>query len=178
MKLKKQLIVVFTAIIAYIISLIPLHIYSFYLTIGFIPMVIIGIRFGIKSSILSSLLWGILTIITGRAEILTPTQGFIEYIIAFSFGGLCGLYSPNNNYYIQFKTIFKCLSMGVIARYIWHFIAGVIFWQTFMPKSINPYLYSAITNCCSAVLTIIVDSLILYIIYKKYPKIFHTKKHS
>ena len=169
--LKKQMFTIFSAIIAYIISLIPLHLTSFYLTIGFIPIVILGVNYGAKYSLTASLLWGFLTIITGQAETLTTWQVFIEYIIAFTCGGLCGIYNFRNHKKTK-STLIISLSIGVICRYFWHFIAGVMFWKQFMPAKINPYLYSFITNSLSALLTIIADGLVLILIYKFQPTLF------
>lgn len=175
--IRTQINIIISTVIAYIISLIPLQIAtSFYITLGFIPILVLGLKFGFKASLEASFLWGVLTLITGQAQILSFSQGFIEYIIAFTFGGLCGLYNLNKHP-LSLKTIFISLFIGIFARYFWHFIAGFIFWKQYMPSNFNPYLYSLITNTTSAILSFIIDFIILALIYKIQPKLFYQTKY-
>ena len=164
--LHKKLYMIFTALLAYILSLLPLHLSSFYLTIGLIPIVILGLNFGVKASLIASLTWGILTLLTGQAEILTPTQAFLEYIVAFTCGGLGGLYNFRKHPH-SFTTVFNSLVIATTARYFWHFVAGVIFWRQFMPAHFNPYIYSLLTNGGSCLLTILIDGFILWFLFKQ-----------
>ncbi len=79
----------------------------------------------------------------------------IEYIFAFSAIGLAGLFAGKVQEHL--KTAYPKLlhvaayaSLGTIigsfARYIFHYIAGIIFWGQYAPEGQSPALYSLAVN--------------------------------
>ena len=172
-KLHIMMETVLMAVLAFILSFIPIKTTNFDIAIGLVPIILLGLRHGVLPSSTAGLIWGLLDLISGKASILNPWQGFIEYIIAFAFAGLCGVFAnkmaktPHPNLIIIAAT-----ATGVIARYLWHFIAGGIFWGAFAPKTINPWIFSFISNGLSALATIIVVSLVLILMHRYAAKLF------
>ena len=66
---------------------------SISISFAMVPIFIIAFRRGFLAATISGFLWGVLQIATGDAWILTPTQAFIEYFIAFTCIGFAGLFS-------------------------------------------------------------------------------------
>lgn len=165
--------VVLMAVLAFILSFIPIKTTNFDVAIGLIPIILLSLKRGVVPGVAAGFIWGLLDLISGKASILNPWQAIIEYLIAFAFAGLAGLWSrqfhrtTHPNYLIILST-----TTGVLARYFWHFIAGGIFWGSFAPKNFNPWLFSLIMNGASAIATIIVVSLILIIVYRYTKKLF------
>lgn len=149
------------ATIAYILDLItqPMAIGPWIsLSFKMVPIFILSFRWGPKYGALGGFLWGLLQVVTGQASgsWLTLTQGFLEYFVAFSFIGLSGFVKPQLDQAIKRKKKGKTLTwisfgvlIGSLARYLIHFIAGVIFWASYAPSGQSAYLYSLIVNSSS-----------------------------
>lgn len=54
------------------------------------------------------------------------------------------------------------LAIGV--RYLWHFIAGVIFWGSYAPKGMSAIWYSFTVNGTAGLFTLLVTLLALLLI--------------
>src|SRR5699024_310516 len=96
-------------------------------SLAMVPIFIIAFRWGFLASFVAGFLWGILQIVLGVAWILTPTQAFIEYFIAFAFIGFAGLFAGlvKRNLQQNLKTraslwIVIGVFVGGAARYFWH----------------------------------------------------------
>lgn len=172
-KLHIMMETVFMAVLAFILSFIPIKTTNFDIAIGLIPIILLGLRRGVLPASTAGLIWGLLDLISGKASILNPWQGFIEYIIAFAFAGACGIFAKKmaHTSHPNF-IIISATTTGVVARYIWHFIAGGIFWGSFAPKTINPWIFSFISNGLSALATIVVVSLVLILMHRYATKLF------
>lgn len=176
-KLVCSIEVVFCAVIAYVLSLIPLQFGIIDISLGMIPMVILGLRRGFIPALSSGFVWGLMKIVIGSAQILSFSQGFIEYILAFTFAGFTGLF------YKQFikgnhpvRVIILSATVGTFARFFWHFIAGFVFWGQYAPKNFPAVLYSLVVNGGSALITAIVACIFCVLIYKLQPKLFSASK--
>lgn len=145
----------FMAAFAMLLDLLPSIQLSPFISISFamVPIFIVSLRWGMKAGLLSGFLWGLLQVATGDFYFLTVTQFLIEYFIAFACIGFAGLLYPL--VYAAFEKnqttkasgwIIVAVLVGSLARYFWHFIAGVIFWGSFAPKGMSPVIYSLVVN--------------------------------
>lgn len=148
------------------------------ITIKMLPIVIVALRWGTGAGLTSGLLWGVLQILVGKAEIVSLPQAIIEYLLAFAAIGMAGLFArplqtelskekPNKaklGLWAGLATI-----VGSICRYFLHFIAGIVFWGQYAPAGQSPALYSFLLNgkgFLSETLTCIIVMLILIPSYK------------
>lgn len=143
------------ASLAFILDLLPSIRLSPSISISFamVPILILAFRWGVRVSLISGFIWGVLQIVLGDAYILTPLQAFIEYFMAFAFVGFAGLFYKviQSNVKIGKKKkalfwIVMATLVGSTARYFWHFVAGFIFWGEYAPEDMNVVLFSFITN--------------------------------
>ncbi len=90
--------IAFMAALAFIISLIPNTVYGWIIVeIACIPILILSFRRGLTAGLVGGLIWGILSMITGHAYILTLSQAFLEYLIAPVFTWNCWTFPPKNS---------------------------------------------------------------------------------
>lgn len=145
----------FMAAFAMLIDLLPSIQLSPFISISFamVPIFIISLRWGMKAGLLSGFLWGLLQVVTGDVYFLTVTQFLIEYFIAFACIGFAGIFCPFVQVAFEKKQSTKAVVwivvavfVGSLARYFWHFIAGVIFWGSFAPEGMSPVVYSLVVN--------------------------------
>ncbi len=87
--------IAFMAALAFIISLIPNTVYGWIIVeIACIPILILSFRRGLTAGLVGGLIWGILSMITGHAYILTLSQAFPpknspSKTCTSSFGNFC-----------------------------------------------------------------------------------------
>lgn len=145
----------FFAAFALILDLLPSIQLGPWVSISFamVPIFLLAFRWGFKVSFLAGFIWGLLQIAVGDFYFLTPIQFLIEYFIAFAFIGFAGLFYSKIQMSLQDGAKKKALQWSVIAilvgslaRYFWHFVAGVIFWGEYAPEGMSPVIYSLVVN--------------------------------
>lgn len=175
----------FLAVFALIFDLLP----SIKLTpavsisIAMIPIFIMALRWGVKGGIFSGFLWGLLQVAVGDIYFLTIVQFLIEYFIAFAFVGFAGLGMKQVHSALQegtrTRTIFwitVAVFIGSFARYFWHFVAGVVFWGSYAPDGMSPFLYSFVINGGTMLGAAVLCSIVLGILLTASPRLVFVKK--
>lgn len=163
-----------------LLSLIPFQIgSSFTISLGQIPFTLFALRRGWQAGMIAGFLWGILHFPTGQVHYLDVFQVLIEYPIAFTFNGIEGIFANKVQRNLRQKetnqlkkNIILGTLVGIGARYFWHFIAGVVFWESYAMWGINPCLFSLIMNGVSGLVTGIVTITVLLGIQKTMPSLF------
>jgi len=166
----------FFAAIAMVLDLLPSITIAPAVTISFsmVPIFILAFRWGFKVSFISGFLWGLLQLTTGNFYFLSVVQFLIEYFIAFAFVGFAGLFHPVIQNSLQKGSkllvsiwVVVAVFVGSLARYFWHFVAGVVFWGDYAPEGMSPFMYSFAMNglamlgaavLCSIVLVLLISA--------------------
>lgn len=159
------------AALAMALSFIPDFFSWFSPSYGAIPLVLFSLRRGLKYGILAGLIWGLLHFVLGKVYYLSLSQVFIEYILAFLSMGVAGFFSNQLKNLIIAKNKMGSLTMACIGataavalRYLWHFIAGVIFWGSYAPKGTSAIWYSFTVNGTAGLLTLLVVVIAIIIL--------------
>ncbi|MEW9674782.1 energy-coupled thiamine transporter ThiT [Lentibacillus sp. L22] len=157
---------------------------SISISFAMIPIFIVAFRWGFVAASLSGFLWGLLQIALGQAWILTPTQAFIEYFIAFACIGFAGLFyhqvkgnlqKGHKGHALLWMTI--AIFVGGATRYFWHFVAGVIFFKKYaIEAGKSPFIYSLVTNGITYIAVSIACAVILGLIVSKAGQIITSAK--
>jgi len=144
MPLQTMIEVAILASMAMILDLLPSLKFGPSISISFamVPIFIVAFRWGVLAGMTSGFLWEMMQLAFGQAWILTPTQAFIEYGIAFVCIGFAGIFSGLIKSSALQKRKKQALAwavtgvfVGGLARYFWHFIAGVIFFRDAAAKA-------------------------------------------
>ncbi|RFB10613.1 energy-coupled thiamine transporter ThiT [Bacillus sp. HNG] len=152
------------------------------ISFAMVPVFIIALRWGIKIGMLSGLLWGLLQLVFDP-WIVHPVQAIMEYIIAFSFIGLGGIFKSivqeslkNDQKSKALIAITFAIFIGSLARYFWHFLAGFIFIEYFAPEIENPIWYSFTFNGITMLATFILCTIVLSILIIASPRFIVLKQ--
>lgn len=155
---------------------------SISISAAMIPIFILAFRWGFKVSFIAGLLWGILQIAMGDAWIATPLQAFIEYFVAFACIGCAGLFYRVIHNQLRAGNKKKALSWvvlavfaGSLARYFWHFIAGVLFFGSYAPEGMSPVLFSFLANGATMLGAAILCSVLAVLIISSAPRLIIKK---
>ena len=137
---------------------------------------------GVKVGLLSGFLWGLLQVVLGNAYYLAPIQFLIEYFLAFAFVGFAGLFYKTIQTHFQSGAKKKALLwvviatlVGSLARYFWHFVAGVVFWGEYAPEGMSPVIYSLIVNGVTMIGAFVLCSAVLVLLLAKGSRIIRRK---
>ena len=176
------------ATIAYILDLVtqPMSLGPWIsLSFKMVPIFLLSFRWGVKAGAMGGLIWGLLQVVTGQAAggWLTLIQGFLEYFVAFSLIGISGVVKPaldkaikQGNRVKSLMVITEGILLGSFARYLIHFIAGVIFWGSYAPKGQSPYLYSFIVNSSSFLGETLASLIVFFALQRFLGRLLNTEK--
>ena len=106
------------------------------ITLGsMIPIILVSFIYSPAVGYLTGFLYGIINLILGP-YILHPVQVLFDYPLPFMALGLAGYF---HNYIVG--TI-----VAVFGRFICHFISGAVFFGSYAPPDVSPWLYSLVVN--------------------------------
>jgi thiamine transporter len=171
----------FFAAIAMVLDLLPaIHVTpAVSISFAMVPIFIIAFRWGFKMSFIAGFIWGLLQVVTGDIYFLTIVQFLIEYFIAFGFIGFAGLFYPviqkvvrQGNKKAAALWIIAAVFAGSVARYFWHFVAGVIFWGEYAPEGTSPFMYSLIVNGGTMIGAAVLCSIVLMLLLSASKRLF------
>ncbi|MDO4671071.1 MAG: energy-coupled thiamine transporter ThiT [Aerococcus sp.] len=182
-RLQLMVEVALSAVIAYLLSFVPLKIGSSYsINLSLLALWLLALRRGWKGGVAGGALLGLLQLVTGQASILTIFQAIIEYPFAFTLAGLAGLwYVPvhqqlkNSDNKGVLTTTALATFVACFTEYIIHFFAGWVFWAAYAPEGMSPALFSLIANGVSCIATWFVCWLVLYFLIKTSPRLVLAK---
>lgn len=179
-KLRMLIEIALFAAIAFVLDLlIPSIGHGIKFNVKMLPIVFLGLRWGLLPGMAGGLLWGLLQIITGEAYILNFPQVLIEYVIAFTSIGLAGLFhkkmqktlaDQNSGKSDQMMIVLMALITGSFVRYLWHMLAGYIFWADMTEGAVAAVAYTISVNglafltetvTCAVALVLLMPSLSL-----------------
>ena len=104
-----------------------------------IPLILLALRQGWKVGIVAGAAYGLLDLAIDP-YVVHPVQLLLDYPLAFGVLGLAGLFKPTVQGAVTGATV------AVLARFVCHFLSGVIFFASYAPEGMNPLFYSAAYN--------------------------------
>lgn len=115
-----------------------------------LPVLLIGYKYGPKWGVLTGFTYSVIQLLLDLGQLLswglTPTAlvvSFLEdYLLAYTALGLAGIYGHGPKKYVlgMFTSVFL--------RYVWHVVAGVMAYDSFLPEEWKGHLllYSLVYN--------------------------------
>lgn len=120
---------------------------------GMVPLLFIAFRYGPAVGYLSGFVYGLINLIQDPF-ILQPVQVLFDYPLPYMAIGLAG----------YFKNIYLGAFIGILGRFICHFISGIVFFANYTPAGMSPYWYSFIFNASYLIPELIICIIILRIL--------------
>ena len=147
------------------------------ISIAMVPIFLMAIRWGVKGGVVTGLLLGLLQIVSGTAYILTPVQGFLDYIVAFSAVGLAGiLFSQiqtdnGKNRKRNMMFVVGGILLGSSLRFLAHFIAGVVFFGSGAADGQSVIVFSLLYNLSYLLPSVIVSGGVILLLSSSAPQL-------
>ncbi len=123
-----------------------------------VPLLWFSLRRGLRSGLEACTVYGMIHMALPGSYIIGPVQALLDYPVAFGALGLAGAFKKR-------PLIGVCI--GILGRFLSHFISGVIFFAEYAPEGMNPVLYSAMYNGGYLFIELMVSLAIMYVIVRR-----------
>lgn len=140
--------------------------------IGMLPIFIYCARWGFGPGMLASFAYSVLQLLLDGAYAWGWQSIIGDYILAFTVLGFAGLFHK------QKYGFFIGSAVGSAARFIVHYLTGVLVWGEYMPETFfgmtmtTPWFYSALYNGSYMALDLVMCLLIGWLLWKPLGKYF------
>jgi thiamine transporter len=101
-----------------------------------VPILWLSLRRGGKIGVFACAIYGLIQLFV-EPFLFHPAQVLLDYPIAFGVIGLAGFFQ---------KRPFVGVNVGILGRFVAHFVSGVVFFGEYAPEGMSPIVYSAIYN--------------------------------
>ncbi|MCJ7431546.1 energy-coupled thiamine transporter ThiT [Candidatus Bathyarchaeota archaeon] len=123
-----------------------------------VPLFWFALRRGPRWGIEAGVVYGMVHILYIYGELSLPTEILLDYPLAFGALGLAGLFKTRPAIGV---------GVGMLGRFICHFISGIIFFGQYAWEGWNVYAYSAAYNATYLVPEFVVSAIIIFILLKR-----------
>jgi len=124
---------------------------------GMVPLLWFSLRRGWRFGILAGGIYGLVHVAMG-GYVVSPVQALLDYPLAFAAVGLAGFFK---------KYPLLGVGVGIVGRFFFHFISGIVFFWTFAPPGMNVALYSAIYNGSYLIGEFLISAVVIDIIVRR-----------
>lgn len=106
-----------------------------------LPIILIAVFYGPSVGCLSGLIYGLINLLVDP-YVVHPIQLLLDYPLAYMALGAAGIFKG------KFNTLNKVFAviLACAARFVFHFISGIVFFGSYAPKGQPVWLYSLIYN--------------------------------
>lgn len=119
-----------------------------------VPILLIALFYGPEMGFLTGFLYGLISLMIDP-YILHPVQVLFDYPLPFMALGIIGFFKN--------KWLLGTI-IAVFARFLCHFISGVVFFASYAPKGTSPVIYSIIYNGSFLIIDAIICIIIMSIL--------------
>ncbi|HEU4846720.1 MAG TPA: energy-coupled thiamine transporter ThiT [Rubrobacteraceae bacterium] len=129
------------------------------ISLEMVPLILLALRQGPAVGIVAGAAYGLLNFAIDPIA-LHPVQVIFDYPLAFGALGLAGFFKPTVRGAILGTIV------AVLARFLCHFVSGVVFFASYAPEGWNPYLYSAAYNAGYLVPSLAIALVVVVVLLK------------
>ena len=129
------------------------------ISLEMIPIILLALRQGPSVGIVAGAAYGLLDLAVEPFAV-HPVQVVLDYPLAFGALGLAGFFQPT----IRGAVIGTVVA--VLARFVCHFLSGVVFFASYAPEGMNPYVYSAAYNAAYLVPSLGIAIVVVVVLLK------------
>jgi thiamine transporter len=128
------------------------------ITLGsMVPILILALRRGPRVGIFAGAVFGLVQLFLGGYW-FTIIQVLLDYPVAFACLGLAGFFR---------KSPMVGVAVSVAARFVCHFVSGVVFFGDYAPPELGPVVYSAIYNGSYMLPELVISVAFVYLLIKR-----------
>jgi thiamine transporter len=121
-----------------------------------VPMLLLALRRGPKIGIFAGVVYGLVQLAV-LPQVYFPTQVLLDYPLAFGCIGLAGFFK---------KYAILGVFVAVTGRFIMHLISGAVFFASWAPTGMNPWIYSTLYNGSYMLPELLISVFFIYLLQR------------
>ena len=151
-------------------------------SLALIPIVILSFRRGPVLGVVCGLIVGLLDLTDGFYTVSDTWYNSIlqigmDYIFTYMLVGVVGVFKPLIKKIKPSILVMIATFTAGILKYLCHFLSGILYWPEFPNQPINERIvYSLVYNGGYMIPTILITTMIMFLISLKYKKLFLIEK--
>ena len=158
-------------------------------TLEMVPILFVAVRRGVGPGVAVGAVYGVLQLVLPGAFIYHPLQVMLDYPLAFAAVGLAGLVPVRTpgvavtahgrsdwlgGAFWGIWTLVPAVALGTGARFVFHFVSGLVYFASYAPAWEAPWLYSMTYNLLYLVPEAVVTAIVLWPLLTAYDAAFGT----
>lgn len=149
--------------------------------VSMLPLVLISHRYGWRWGLTTAFVYSLIQLVLGLDNVGYATSTvmafgviFLDYIVAYSFIGLSGIFGQSR------KAVAVGITVTFLLRFACHYVTGVWIWKEWMPETFfgltmtSPWIYSGLYNGWYMLAEYVITMIVAMLIYKPLEKYFRT----
>jgi thiamine transporter len=132
-----------------------------------LPVIFIAVRGGVTPALVTGLLYGLLQLVLPGAFVFHPAQAALDYPLAFMALSIAGFVDVRG-----WRSLTFAVALALSARFVFHFLSGLIFFSQYAPQWEAPWLYAATYNLLYLVPEGVLTVVLLWPLIKAYDAAF------
>jgi thiamine transporter len=128
------------------------------ITLGsMVPVLLLSFRRGPRIGVFTGVVFGLAQMVLD-GWIYNPFGMFLDYPLAFGVLGLAGL----------FKRVPPVgVALSLMARFLSHFLSGILFFWMYAPEGMSPIIYSLVYNGSYMLPELVISAVIIYLLVQR-----------
>lgn len=151
------------------------------ISLDMLPILVIALRRGPRAGVVTGAIYGLLNYTLDPVQIVYPLQFLLDYAVAYGLVGLAGFGANRYSRLTRegagssalFTAVLPFALLGVVARFVAHYISGIVYFGQYAPAGQPVWLYSLTYNGAymvpSGIACIVIAMLILPTLQKAVP---------
>ncbi len=128
------------------------------ITLGsMVPVLILSFRRGPKVGVFAGVIFGFVQMMLD-GWFYSPVGMFLDYPLAFGALGLAGIFK---------KIPLVGVAASMVARFLSHFLSGVVFFGMYAPEGMSPVVYSAVYNGSYMLPELVISGILIYLLIQR-----------
>ena len=128
------------------------------ITLGsMVPVLLLSFRRGPKVGVFAGVVFGLVQMMLD-GWFYSPVGMFLDYPLAFGALGLAGIFK---------KTPLVGVAASMVARFLSHFLSGVVFFGMYAPEGMSPVVYSAVYNGSYMLPELVISGILIYMLIQR-----------
>jgi thiamine transporter len=134
-----------------------------------LPLVFVAVRRGVAPGLTAGLLYGILQLGLPGAFVVHPLQALLDYPLAFAALAVAGFVrvGPLTARRGALQLLVAVVAAGA-ARFVFHFLSGLVFFAEYAPHWEAPWLYAITYNLLYLVPEVVLSVILLWPLLRAY----------
>lgn len=122
-----------------------------------VPILLLAYRWGLRIGVFGGAVFGLVQMVLD-GWVYHPLGMFLDYPLAFGLLGLAAL--------LRDRPLVGVV-VALTARFLSHFLSGVLFFWMYAPEGMSPIAYSAIYNGSYILPEMVISAFIIYLLHRR-----------